>query len=184
MSDAQPESAVDEAFAANVKATRERLGWSQGELARRVSDAGWTNFHQTTISRIEKAERAVRLSEAQGIADVLRTTVDRLLQEPKHVRNLRRLTDAHAAARRAMYTVGGEIFRFELAQGDLAKEVDYMTRQLDKIADEKERKRVKQLLEGAQPMLTLTLEDIHRDVWERPNTYLSGGSYVEHEETP
>lgn len=67
--------AADERFAANVKALREERGWSQGELASRLRDAGLESFHPTTVVRMEKGERLVRLGEARVIADVLGTLV-------------------------------------------------------------------------------------------------------------
>lgn len=69
-------------FIENMKTLRERKGWSQGELARRVSDLGWEGFHQTTISRVEKGERPVRLAEARGIAAALDATVAQMTSPP------------------------------------------------------------------------------------------------------
>lgn len=69
----------DERFATNMKTHRERLNWSQGELARQLQEAGWDQFHQTTISRIEKGERPVRIGESRAIATVLGTLVSVLI---------------------------------------------------------------------------------------------------------
>jgi len=83
-SEQRPQGVLDEAhFVKNMQRVREQNGWSQGELARRVSELGFSGFHQTTISRIEKAERPVRLSEARGIADALGKPVDELLATPE-----------------------------------------------------------------------------------------------------
>lgn len=71
----RPLQSDDERFAASVKRLREEKGWSQGELARRMSEAGFEGFHQTTISRIEKNERPVRIGEARGLAKVFDTLV-------------------------------------------------------------------------------------------------------------
>ncbi|MFI2702871.1 helix-turn-helix transcriptional regulator [Cellulosimicrobium composti] len=73
-------NAEDAAFAESVKRLRERKGWSQGELARRLQDVGWENFHQTTVSRIEKGERPVRLSEARALANALDSSVGDMVQ--------------------------------------------------------------------------------------------------------
>lgn len=76
MSDVErPMQSDDERFAASVKRLREERGWSQGELARRMTEAGFDDFHQTTISRIEKNKRPVRIGEARGLAKVLGTLV-------------------------------------------------------------------------------------------------------------
>lgn len=71
----RPIQSDDERFAASVKRIREEKGWSQGELARRMTEAGFEGFHQTTISRIEKNERPVRIGEARGLAKVLESLV-------------------------------------------------------------------------------------------------------------
>ncbi|MFI5729177.1 multiprotein-bridging factor 1 family protein [Kribbella sp. NPDC051587] len=77
------EPGTDEAlFAENMRRRREELGWSQGELARKMQDAGWENFHQTTVSRIEKGERPIRLNEARGLAGVMDAAVAEMLRPP------------------------------------------------------------------------------------------------------
>lgn len=78
-------------FVESMKRIREELGWSQGELARRMSDAGWTAFHQTTISRIEKGERPVRLGEARGIASALGALVGQMILPSETSKALRDL---------------------------------------------------------------------------------------------
>lgn len=75
----------DEYFAANMRLRREELGWKQADLAHRLKAAGMSHMHQTTVSRIEVGERAPRVSEARAIADVLETSVWRLLQPPESV---------------------------------------------------------------------------------------------------
>lgn len=65
------ETHINRRFRINMRAHREANGWSQGELSRRLQDAGWPVFHQTTITRIESGVRAVKLDEATVIADVL-----------------------------------------------------------------------------------------------------------------
>lgn len=62
-----------------IVALRTGMGWSQGALARRLGEAGFAGSHQTTISRIEKAERPVNVFEAYTIADVFGITVDQLV---------------------------------------------------------------------------------------------------------
>lgn len=74
----------DERFAASVKRLREAKGWSQGELAKRMTNAGFDGFHQTTISRIEKGERPVRIGEARGLARVLESLVGIMIAPPEH----------------------------------------------------------------------------------------------------
>jgi transcriptional regulator with XRE-family HTH domain len=73
---------LDVHFAANMSRLREAAGVSQAELVQKLRDSGWTNVHPTTISRIEKRERPVRLSEAARIADVLGHNLNHMLARP------------------------------------------------------------------------------------------------------
>lgn len=61
----------EERFRQNMREGRESRGWSQGEMSKRLIEAGWPIFHQTTISRIEAGERPVKLGEARAIAAIL-----------------------------------------------------------------------------------------------------------------
>ena len=109
MTDTSGLYAAERNFATNMRLRREELGWSQGELARQMQGAGWANFHQTTISRIEKHERPIRLSEAGAIAKVLQTPLP-LLELPEGVaqgvsRVRAALGDTEAAGRRLSVAV-------------------------------------------------------------------------------
>lgn len=73
----------DEYFADNMRRRREDLGWTQGELSRRLQDAGLSHMHQTTVSRMEKGDRPPRVGEARGIAAVLDVSVARLIAPPE-----------------------------------------------------------------------------------------------------
>lgn len=66
-------------FASAVRRLREKRGWSQFQLSRLMTAHGFAGFHQTTISRIEKNERPVRIGEATGLAEVLGSTVTQML---------------------------------------------------------------------------------------------------------
>jgi transcriptional regulator with XRE-family HTH domain len=93
---------IDEArFAANIRARRESVGWSQGELARRLRENGWENFHQTTVSRIEKGDRPIRLGEAVAVAELLGVPIDKLLERTERMQALLVWEEAVAAIRRA-----------------------------------------------------------------------------------
>ena len=117
----------EERFVASMKRLREENGWSQGEMARRMTDAGWPGFHQTTISRLEKGERPVRLGEARGIAQVLGTLVGQMIlptEESESLRNLelewQRLKNARSSLREAIhdFEAARQVLRFELGQWD------------------------------------------------------------------
>lgn len=57
-------------FANQMRERRERKGWSQTEMARRLSEEG-LKFHQTTVQRVEIGRRPLKLTEAFVIARVL-----------------------------------------------------------------------------------------------------------------
>lgn len=73
---------ADELFGLEVQAQRESKGWSMTEFAAMLSAAGLSNFHPTTVGRMERGERPVRLNEAVIIAQVLGSTLDDLVVEP------------------------------------------------------------------------------------------------------
>lgn len=104
----EPPGAETEArFVAAMKRLREASQWSQGQMARRMTELGWKGFHQTTISRIEKGERPVRLGEAQGIAVALNVTVDQMIRTDAETAEGSDLERA-AAAVRGLYRLQGE----------------------------------------------------------------------------
>ncbi len=75
---------LDEYFAQNMTRFREAAKMSQAELVTRLRKQGWNSVHPTTISRIEKGERPVRLSEADRIARVLGQDLSRMMSRPRH----------------------------------------------------------------------------------------------------
>ena len=76
---ADPAGVVDELFAIQVRATRERRRVSQGELARQMSARGFP-YYQQTVRRIEDSQRKVSVGEAKALAEILGTTIDRLTE--------------------------------------------------------------------------------------------------------
>lgn len=62
-------------FAKRLRTERDRRGWTQAELAERLG----VGMHWTTIAKIEKGTRSVRIDEAALIADIFETSVDAML---------------------------------------------------------------------------------------------------------
>ena len=80
------ESPAHRTFRENLRHHREQHGWSQGELARRLRDAGWSALgHQTTVNRLESGQRAPRLDEALAIARALEADLGTLLAPPEAI---------------------------------------------------------------------------------------------------
>lgn len=73
----------EEAFIRSMKRLREDRGWTQADLARKMTEYGWSGMYQTTISRIEKGERPVRIGEARGLATVFGVTVGMMIAQPE-----------------------------------------------------------------------------------------------------
>lgn len=71
--------AEEEQFRRAVALLRKQRGFSQERLAKDMHAAGWTDFHQATISRIEKGTRPVRLGEARTLAKLLGADIDSML---------------------------------------------------------------------------------------------------------
>lgn len=65
-------------FRKRLKDERDRRGWSQEELARRLGERG-VAVHASTIAKIETNARAVRLDEAAAIAELFGLSLDALL---------------------------------------------------------------------------------------------------------
>lgn len=71
-------AAVGVYFRERLRQERDLRKWSQAEVAKRLSDNG-IQMYATTVAKIEAGERAVRIDEAAGIADLLEVPLDSLL---------------------------------------------------------------------------------------------------------
>ena len=72
-----PAGLADERFADNIREERERQGKSQAGIAKLMRERGWP-YHPQTVQRIEAGHRKVSVGEAEALARILSTTVDRL----------------------------------------------------------------------------------------------------------
>lgn len=61
-----------------VRVEREDRGWSQTDLSKRLADNG-VHMPSTVISKVELGERALRIEEVAGLADLFGMSVDALL---------------------------------------------------------------------------------------------------------
>ena len=69
---------VADYFSKRLRKEREHRGWSQAYMAKLLSDKGIPAI-ATTIAKIEAGDRAVRIDEATGIADLFEVSLDLLL---------------------------------------------------------------------------------------------------------
>ena len=68
---------ADERFGTNVRAERERAGISQKAIATAMNERGHA-WHQQTVVRVEAGRQPVRIGEAEDLAKILHTSLDRL----------------------------------------------------------------------------------------------------------
>mgnify|MGYP003608491649 CR=1 FL=1 len=64
-------------FGSRVKAIRKTRGWTQEELARRMSDAGHP-MHQTTLAKIESGTRPTSVAELGALSTLLEVSIGSL----------------------------------------------------------------------------------------------------------
>jgi transcriptional regulator with XRE-family HTH domain len=69
----------EELAAREVRSLRKGRGWSQEELARRMSAAGFASWHQSTVGRTETGDRPLRLNEAVALSELFGVSLTRLL---------------------------------------------------------------------------------------------------------
>jgi transcriptional regulator with XRE-family HTH domain len=69
---------MEDRFREQLRVERGRRGWSQADVAQMLSDKGIPAY-PTTIAKIEAGDRAVKIDEATGIADLFGVSLDRLL---------------------------------------------------------------------------------------------------------
>jgi transcriptional regulator with XRE-family HTH domain len=95
-----PAGAADERVAASFSRYLAVSGMSQGELARRMSAAGWP-WAQQTVSRVLDGRRKLGVGEADAVAHAFGTTVERMLMPGPESEAVGELEPATADANRA-----------------------------------------------------------------------------------
>jgi transcriptional regulator with XRE-family HTH domain len=75
------QGAIGDRFSRLAREAREARSWTQSTLAKKMTEGGCP-MHWTTIAKIEKGERSVRIDEASVLADLLGTSVDAMLGRP------------------------------------------------------------------------------------------------------
>lgn len=154
-------------FIAAVKRIREELGWSQGELAKRMADSGWDGFHQTTISRIEKGERPVRLGEARGLAKALGALVGQMLLPAEQGKRLRDLELSVMSAEKAASGIAASAQELLGIQTSLKYELDEaLELSVDESADDWVTERYSNVIEAARRALKLTPNSVLEEFLE------------------
>lgn len=155
----EPRGAIEEAnFIANMRRLREENGWSQGQMAQRMQEAGWTDFHQTTISRMENGSRPVRLGEARGIAGVLGALVGQMILDEPAARALRELELSVQELRNKGVAVGSAVWDYLGYKSVIQYELDQQP-ELGAEADDAIRERQATVIATARDALSLSYSD-------------------------
>ncbi|WP_162320415.1 helix-turn-helix domain-containing protein [Nesterenkonia haasae] len=81
-------------FASNLREMRIRDGLSQDALATKMQELGFDGINQMTISRIEKGQRPVRLSEARALAYLLNAGTEQMSSPSEEARAISELFDS------------------------------------------------------------------------------------------
>lgn len=113
------EQLEEDRFRQSLRQCREEQGLSMGELARRMVDAGWTDFHQSTVSRIEKGQRPVRLGEARALARLLGVHLGYMTAPNEESRALQRFWNEIEAAKSYRKKVIDYVRDWEESRGSL-----------------------------------------------------------------
>jgi transcriptional regulator with XRE-family HTH domain len=77
MGDREPDETADQRLGANLRILRERRGISQDKLASEMAERGHP-WLQSTVYRVEHGRQVVKFREAEDLAKILRTSLDRL----------------------------------------------------------------------------------------------------------
>ena len=69
----RPPVPAEEAIARNIRALRQAAGWSQADLAQRMTARAWSWYPQT-VQRIEVGNRHLRIGELDDLAAIFGIT--------------------------------------------------------------------------------------------------------------
>lgn len=94
----------------NVRTLRERKGWSQDELAATMRERGHP-WHGQTVGKVERGEQPVRWPEAESLAQLLGTSLDRLTWNSEEASAAEFLYARSASLRRSGHAVAEAVMR-------------------------------------------------------------------------
>jgi transcriptional regulator with XRE-family HTH domain len=103
-------------FATNLRTTRERKGMTQAQLAEAMTEHGIPGWRQQTVTRVENGHRRIWIGEAQALADILGTTMERLTWAQGEDRALTDVDDAIVVIKRAWQQVSDAVVSLDAAR--------------------------------------------------------------------
>lgn len=109
----------EQVFARRVRQIRESLGVTQAALALAMEVKLGVKVDPTAITKIEAGSRAIRLNEAQAIADALDQTVDEVLRPALPPEE--QVRQAEASIDRARWRAAAAEAEYQVAQARLER---------------------------------------------------------------
>ncbi|MGO2810997.1 MAG: helix-turn-helix domain-containing protein [Brevibacterium aurantiacum] len=163
----EPSARQDVYFVTNLKDRREQMGLKQADLARMMVDAGWEYFTQSTVSRLEKFDRPLRLGEAYALAYCVDRNPPYLSLPPEKFKIADKLLTATTEAKRAR----SELLYATAVFSDRTGHLRYLMGQsedlkIDELDDELAG-RVKASMAEAEKLIGAEAVDLVRDEIER-----------------
>lgn len=121
-SDDSPQPAVDDdqeqLFIHNLVRFRNEKKMSQGAFAAFLREKGVAGMHQTTVSRMEKGERSVKLQEALQIASATGMSLDQMLMPTDIYEAIAQLRSTHLELSRESLNLLRSIENLEMLRED------------------------------------------------------------------
>ena len=120
-------SAQERSFASQLRRLRTDGGWSQDQFAERLRAFGLAHVTQSTISRIENAQRPVRLAEAQAIASILGVPLSAMTDPDERMEMLRLISvnvRNMSSSSSRFYALGREIAYNRQSARETLRELD------------------------------------------------------------
>jgi transcriptional regulator with XRE-family HTH domain len=111
-------------FAEEVQRRRKALGWNQTEMAERLVEEGVVYMTQSTVSRIEKLQRPVRVGEAEAWSTVFEVSVFRLMHPLPIDELIESARWNYNVLRRAWRDIDEALRRYARVRGDLPGTID------------------------------------------------------------
>lgn len=165
---------TEQTFGRAVNGTRSSKGWSQRELAERLSSAG-IEVDASAVSRIEKGTRALRLSEAVVIAKVLGQSLPAMLSPYNDDHHVSALYEAVWAHEQALVDLNNNLLAYKGWHSMLSEAVADAKRALkNQDVQGRAATRLESLISAVEPWTRMTWQEALAEVQQSALVKLSG----------
>jgi transcriptional regulator with XRE-family HTH domain len=121
----------------NMRVLRERKGMSQAALAEAMNEREHP-WHQQTVGRVEAANRKVQFREAVDLAEILETSLDRLMWSSAEANAVESLYTASTRVRRSAKAVSDAVLMLLLDRGGAERALKRVRRESKRVAAARE----------------------------------------------